>query len=204
MGKSDSVDSLAHGSSFKTPSNVEIFRVQEPSTNQTRLKKVNSMSTNSISSVGQSSSSAASNNSMTMEAPMTLSTSTDLIDPTRINRSSSANSQVSFTKEIRNLLEIAESRAKVLCKVYDSSLNDEENESRQLKRYNQPLLRYGENRSSELLPVRPSDYKSIISTNYINSNKKSSNVISKVKLWDQLLQSGQVNGDTWRKEFILN
>ncbi len=207
MRKSDSVNSIADYSTFKSSSKVEIVRAppQEQPSQLTRLKKINSMSTNSMSSVGQqSSSSAASSNSVVGE-PIKSSTSVDLVDP-RNYRSSSVNSQVSFTKEIKNLLEIAESRAKLLCKVYDSSLNDEENESRQIKRYSQPLLRHGlsGNRGGELLPTRPSDYKSIISTNYMNSNKKTSNVITKVKLWDQLLQSGRVNCDSWKKEFILN
>jgi hypothetical protein len=228
LRKSDSVDSVIHVSPLNSsPKKIEIVHAHEQQEQHfckqqkrsTRLKKVNSMSTNSISSVGQTSSSASNNNSITMMVEAQIATSSSastgsgdrlehessLVSGNKNLRSSSANSSMSFTKEIKNLLEIAESRAKLVCKVYDSSLNDEENESRQLKRFSQPP-RFGPRvlPSGELLQVKPSDYKSIITSNYLNSSKKTSNVISKVKLWDQLLQSGRVNCDSWKKEFILN
>lgn len=53
----------------------------------------------------------------------------------------------------------------------------------------------------ELIKVAPNDYKGIINLNYLNSTKKQSNVISKVKLWNQLFESGQLS-EKWDKEFI--
>ena len=54
---------------------------------------------------------------------------------------------------------------------------------------------------AELVRIAPTDYKSIINFNYMKSSKKQSNVITKVKLWDQLLESGHLNADKWKKEF---
>ncbi len=111
---------------------------------------------------------------------------------------------------------MAENRAKMLCKVYDSALNDEENSkinrnliedtknkrlfSSKSKRLNN--LNHNSNLNGELVKVQPSDFKRIINLNYVNSNKKQSNVINKVKLWDNFFQSGQVFGeDGWVKHF---
>lgn len=192
--------SLRKKKSNKTDVRGFPFQPQELQDQHNKLKKVNSVSSNSVASSGQSSGAA------TDHEPVTKNTS-------------ALNSQTSFTKEIKSLLEIAENRAKLLCKVYDSSLNDQENEAQQNLRLQQTQqnqqqqqpqlqrqllpdkLKLAGNKS-QLLPARPSDYKSIINANYLNSTKKSSHVINKVKLWDQLLQSGRVNGDKWHREFV--
>ena len=138
-------------------------------------------------------------------------------------------SQDSYDKEVKGLLDIAENRTKLLCKVYDSSMpkpskasysqsNDSLN--RILATRSQMVTRSGNkssdlklevtkrtgillmrNPSNELVKVASNDYKSIINLNYMKSSKKQSNVITKVKLWDQLLESGHLNAEKWRKEF---
>jgi hypothetical protein len=103
----------------------------------------------------------------------------------------------SFSKEIKNLLEIAENRTKQLCKVYDSSLSENENTAINNNLEKAAVLRSRQ----ELAKVAPNDYKKIINLNYMNSSKKQSNVITKVKLWDQLLESGKLSNSKWEKEF---
>lgn len=98
--------------------------------------------------------------------------------------------QKNLNKEIKTLLDIAENRTKMLCKVYDSSLPNSQ-------------VNTLETRNSPPIKQDLSNYKNIISQNYANSNKKQSNVISKVKLWDELLETGQnMNPDKWDKEFL--
>jgi hypothetical protein len=45
-------------------------------------------------------------------------------------------------------------------------------------------------------------FKSIINSNYRNSSKKQSKVISKVKLWDELVESGKT--DHWTEKWDSN
>lgn len=160
-----------------------------------KIRKNNSISTNSIcssSAMSESPSMNSSNNAILVKS-----------------RSNTVTSQSSLNREIKNLLDIAENRTKLLCKVYDSSLSDQENmnildKSEVVpKRY---MTQAKKNRYSYTSVInessmRPNDYKSIINMNYLNSSKKQSNVITKVKLWDQLLESGHLNTDKWDKEF---
>ena len=193
MKKSESVDSLTrlNIASKKNLNNTRVlqFQAHELQMQHTRLKKVNSISSNSVSSLGQSSGTSSVMSNEGAGAAKNYDQSK--------YQSSLLNSQVSFTKEIKSLLEIAENRAKMLCKVYDS--NNDEYEAQQLKLF-QSKLKPSRNKG-ELLPAKPGDYKSIICLNYMNSNKKNSNVINKVKLWDQLFHSGHVSGEKWNKEF---
>lgn len=46
------------------------------------------------------------------------------------------------------------------------------------------------------------DYRKIIDMNYSNLRKKQSNVLNKVKLWDQMLESGSLNIASWGKNFF--
>ncbi len=54
----------------------------------------------------------------------------------------------------------------------------------------------------DLSKIVPKDYKGIIGQNYLNSKRKTSNVIAKVCLWDELHETGQLNADKWSKQFV--
>lgn len=105
--------------------------------------------------------------------------------------------QKNFNKEIKSLLDIAENRTKMLCKVYDSSIPTENNNSIIIRRNPNSFIK-------EQPKLEPNSYKNIISQNYLNSKQKKSNVNSKVKLWDELLESnGQtLNSEQWEKQFL--
>lgn len=147
-------------------------------------------------------------------------------------------SRKSFNREIKNLLDIAENKTKLLCKVYDSSMNEESAAHAQGISLDSSSLNAAaamvNNTSTALYasclpPTEPShrptsyvrassaaagaskdrqkallpkDYKKIIDMNYSNLRKKQSNVLNKVKLWDQLLESGSLNIASWGKNFF--
>lgn len=80
----------------------------------------------------------------------------------------------------------------MLCKVYDSadhgtlgndSIASREEEEKSIKQ-------------------EADTFKSIINSNYRNSSKKQSKVISKVKLWDELVESGKT--DQWTEKWDSN
>lgn len=164
--------------------------------NETKLRKANSLSTYSISSsIGTRSSSSASE-SASMTSSLT-------------HRNNVITSQQSFNKEIKGLLDIAENRTKLLCKVYDSSLNEVEavpvREEIVIKR---PIImhknRYSVQSQLNENSLRINDYRGIINSNYLKSNKKQSNVIQKVKMWDQMVETGRLMTDKWDTDFIQN
>lgn len=168
---------------------------------ESKLKKAKSISSQSIASSIVTPSSSISSSSTTNSSNNIAFKQNDL-DCSSTNSSvksrNNSSSQNSFTREIKNLLDIAENRTKQLCKVYDSSLNDQEN----LMMNEHSFKRIQSLRTKqELIKVAPNDYKGIINLNYLNSTKKQSNVISKVKLWNQLFESGQLS-EKWDKEFI--
>jgi hypothetical protein len=191
-----------------------------------KLNKINSISSQSISSsfATPSTSSASSTYSGTnkndenllikanrISATTTTATTTTTtisdFNNSSCSKNKSKNSCQSFhfwqnnlNKEIKNLLDIAENRTRMLCKVYDSSLTDNDN-AQLTEKTEAPCLKKSGIYKSELVKLAPNDYKSIINLNYINSSKKQSNVITKVKLWDQLFLSGQLNLDKWDQEF---
>ena len=182
-----------------------IIVIKSPTLNtkqgDSKLKKAKSISSQSIASSITTPSSSLSSSSTTNSSNNIAFKQNDL-DCSTTNSSvksrNNSSSQNSFTREIKNLLDIAENRTKQLCKVYDSSLNDQEN----LMMNENSFKRMQSLRTKqELLKVAPNDYKGIINLNYLNSTKKQSNVISKVKLWNQLLESGELN-EKWDKEFI--
>lgn len=141
-------------------------------------------------------------------------------------------SRKSFNREIKNLLDIAENKTRVLCKVYDSSMSEEmqattsssshiSNSTHATTTTTTPMLinLHQENsrplfvrassatasksdRQAGIKPIFPKDYKKIIDINYSNLRKKQSNVLNKVKLWDQLLESGSLNIASWGKNFF--
>ena len=169
------VDTLRHANTQSNQSPTGHFHIDNSNNfDDVRIKK--SISSQSISSSFNS------------------STSQHTVDSGFQSNKSCTNS---FNKEIKNLLEIAENRTKQLCKVYDSSLSENENSA-----INNHLEKAAVLRSrQELAKVAPNDYKKIINLNYLNSSKKQSNVITKVKLWDQLLESGKLSNSKWEKEF---
>lgn len=161
--------------------------------NEQKLRKSSSISSHSISSssFGASDLSHSSANSIGYTH----------------NRGNVVTSQSSFNKEIKSLLDIAENRTRILCKVYDSQENVQINDRVETLVHRRPnLIQRNSNRNSYTCTLnenstKPNDYKSIINLNYLKSNKKQSNVITKVKLWDQLFETGQLNSDKWDKEF---
>lgn len=125
-------------------------------------------------------------------------------------------SRKSFNREIKNLLDIAENKTRVLCKVYDSSMSEETTTNAasppnsaantnqnclhsDIRPSSFSFLRGGNSKDKQL---SPKDYKKIIDMNYSNLRKKQSNVLNKVKLWDQLLESGSLNIASWGKNFF--
>ena len=93
----------------------------------------------------------------------------------------------------------------MLCKVYDSSMADEDNEvksNRGLVKRCESLLVKSAIDDIDLSKIVPKDYKGIIGQNYLNSKKKRSNVIAKVSLWDELYETGELNADKWSKQFV--
>jgi len=106
-------------------------------------------------------------------------------------------------KEIKNLLDIAENRTRLLCKVYDSSINhDSKNDSVNIKRCES--IDRSPIDDIDLSKIVPKDYKGIIGQNYLNSKRKRSNVIAKVTLWDELYETGELNADKWKKQFVTD
>ena len=83
----------------------------------------------------------------------------------------------------------------MLCKVYDSAENEtplQKNDSTTSK------LDY----DNESIKQVVDSFKSIINLNYKNSSKKQSRVISQVKLWDELVESGKT--DQWTEKWDIN
>jgi hypothetical protein len=130
-------------------------------------------------------------------------------------------SRKSFNREIKNLLDIAENKTKVLCKVYDSSLSEQQQVSSSCNNlaekppsshhhhhHHHPRFDFnklggvGNGGGGGGARDRPKDYKKIIDMNYSNLRKKQSNVLNKVKLWDQLLESGSLNINSWGRNFF--
>lgn len=112
-------------------------------------------------------------------------------------------SRKSFNHEIKNLLDIAENKTRVLCKVYDSSMS-EETSTTSASNTNSICMPSEKpfSRANDSKQIFPKDYRKIIDINYSNLRKKQSNVLNKVKLWDQLLESGSLNIASWGKSFF--
>lgn len=113
------------------------------------------------------------------------------------------------------MLEIAENRTANLCKVYDSSLSMPENAniasyknvSNNNNNKSTDSFFINESKKVDLSKSDADTFQSIIHSNYLKSSKKKSNVISKVKLWDELLEKMLENNqqstrpEQWEKEF---
>ncbi|CAF0813092.1 unnamed protein product [Brachionus calyciflorus] len=191
----NNLQSICSSSSSTNHSLNNSFKVQGK--NEPKLRKANSLSTYSVnSSVGTRSSSSATCDSINI--PLT-------------HRNNIITSQQSFNKEIKSLLDIAENRTKILCKVYDSSLSEQENSSQNHTKeevaIRRPIImnknRFSlQNQLNDHLIKRSNDYKGIINSNYLKSYNKQSNVIQKVKLWDQMVETGKLLTDKWDSEFI--
>ena len=108
-------------------------------------------------------------------------------------------SRKSFNREIKSLLDIAENKTRVLCKVYDSAMSEECSVTAPSPRSAVLRPRAASKDQNALLSK---DYRKIIDMNYSNLRKKQSNVLNKVKLWDQMLESGSLNIASWGKNFF--
>ena len=115
-----------------------------------------------------------------------------------------------LNKEIKSLLDIAENRTAMLCKVYDSSVSMPENATIIASSKNsksRDSLLANESKKEDFPKTNADTFQSIINSNYLKSSKKQSNVISKVKLWDELLEKMLETGqqparpEHWEKEF---
>ena len=79
----------------------------------------------------------------------------------------------------------------MLCKVYDSADHETIGNDSTASREEEKSIKQ-----------EAETFKSIINTNYRNSSKKQSKVISKVKLWDELVESGKT--DQWTEKWDSN
>ncbi len=191
--------------------------IQNQKAQNTNVIKLNSISSQSIGSSFSmpsltASSAASSGIELTPFLENSASRSNDKIQNAFNNKSNFIVQNNNLSKEIKNLLEIAENRTKMLCKVYDSTLNESalsqnfvgqnyETNKRQISNKTIHHQELKDHQITNLSKIRANDYKDIIITNYLNSSRKQSNVINKVKLWDELLQSGHLNSDKWNGIF---
>ena len=101
--------------------------------------------------------------------------------------------------EIKKLLEVAENRTNYLSKVYDSSTSDSvhtECSRRSLK-----PVRHEHERRVDLNRSEPRDYKQIMDKNFLNSSRKLTKVNGKAKFWDEILSGHRHSQDKWNSQF---